>query len=33
MDRQYRENLTGVYVGDSAYFRVIHPALDRTDDR
>jgi len=33
MDRQYRENVPGVYVGDSAYFRVIYPAMDRTDGR
>jgi len=33
MDRQYRQQLEGVFVGDSAYFRVINPAKDLSDSR
>ncbi len=33
MDRQYRGHLPGVFVGDSAYFRVIDPAKDTSDAR
>jgi len=33
MDRQYRQQVEGVYVGESAHFRVIHPARDLSDDR
>jgi len=33
MDRSYREHVKGVYVGDSAYLRVINPARDRSDKR
>ncbi|NQU20438.1 MAG: hypothetical protein HQ567_04080, partial [Candidatus Nealsonbacteria bacterium] len=33
MDREYREHVAGVYVGDSGYFRVIDPAKDLSDER
>jgi len=33
MDRRYREPLTGVYVGESIYFRVIDPTRDTTDKK
>lgn len=32
MDKEYQENLTAQYVGKSAYFRVINPAADVSDD-
>ncbi|MFO7870463.1 MAG: tetratricopeptide repeat protein [Kiritimatiellia bacterium] len=33
MDRRYQEMITGLYVGQSAYFRVIDPLMDQTPDR
>jgi len=33
MNRPYSEILTGIYVGQSAYFRVIDPAMDVSDAR
>jgi len=33
MDRRYREELTGVYVGESLHFRAIDPTRDRTDEK
>jgi tetratricopeptide (TPR) repeat protein len=33
MDKDYLEGLAAVYVGDSAYYRVINPAADVSDER
>jgi len=33
MNRQYSELVSGLYVGQSGYFRVIDPAMDVSDDR
>jgi len=33
MDREYVENVTGCYVGESVYFRVINMAKDASDER
>ena len=33
MDREYVETVTGLYVGESAYFRVINMAMDASDER
>lgn len=33
MERRYQEPVTNLNVGESAYVRVIHPTLDRSDDK
>ncbi len=33
MDRKYQETLDGVYVGEVAYFRLIDPSRDTSDDK
>jgi len=33
MDRQFREPIDGMYVGQTAYLRVIDPSLNATDDK
>jgi len=33
MNREYGKQVSGAYVGDSAYFRVIDPAQDQSDER
>ena len=33
MDRHYQEPVTGLFVGQNAYFRVIHPSMDLTDSK
>lgn len=33
MDRKYREEVEGVFVGESLYFRVIDPTRDGSDDK
>ncbi|MBN2301112.1 MAG: outer membrane protein assembly factor BamD [Lentisphaerae bacterium] len=32
MERQYQETITGAYVGDSVYFRVVDKAVDKSSD-
>ncbi|MGB2820256.1 MAG: tetratricopeptide repeat protein, partial [Phycisphaerae bacterium] len=33
MDRRYRENVEGLYVGENLYFRVIDPTRDSSDQK
>jgi len=33
MDRRYQEPMTGAYVGENLYFRMIHPTYDTSDDK
>jgi len=33
MDRRYQELITGLHVGETAYFRIIHKTMDTTDDK
>ncbi len=33
MDRRYREAVTNLHVGEILYLRVIHPGLDRSDEK
>lgn len=33
MDRRYQQNVSSAYIGESAYFRVIHKSLDITDQK
>ncbi len=33
MDRRYQSLTTGLHVGETAYFRVVHKTLDSTDDK
>ncbi|MBM4143935.1 MAG: tetratricopeptide repeat protein [Lentisphaerae bacterium] len=33
MDRRYREAVTNLHVGETLYLRLIHPSLDRSDEK
>ncbi|MCH7725044.1 MAG: tetratricopeptide repeat protein, partial [Planctomycetes bacterium] len=33
MDRRFQQPVVGLFVGQNAYFRVIHPSMDLTDDK